>query len=100
MNASPATILSNPLVSSAHPNVVIDTIKPAEDGRGFVVRLYESSGSATRARLNFGVTVLGVHLSNTLEDVLAPLTFEPDGCGITLRPFQIATLRIESVVRG
>jgi alpha-mannosidase len=80
-----------PLVTVEPPNVVIDTIKPAEDGKGFVVRLYESHGMATEARLAFGRPVKRVRLSNTLEDDGAAL----EGERLTLRPYQIATLRIE-----
>jgi alpha-mannosidase len=75
--------------------VIIDTLKPAEDGRGFVVRLYESTGCATKARLAFGVPLRNVNLSNTLEDRLASLALEKNACRLDLRPFQIVTLRVE-----
>jgi alpha-mannosidase len=75
--------------------VIIDTLKPAEDGDGFVVRLYESTGSATKARLAFGVPLRNVSLSNTLEDRLAPLAVEKNACRLDLGPFQIVTLRVE-----
>ena len=74
---------------------MIDTIKPAEDGKGFVVRLYESSGSAVLAHLKFGVSIRTVQRSNTLEDMLEPVAVTSGTCAINLRPFQIATLRIE-----
>jgi len=89
---APDAVIAKTLVTVDAPSVVIDTIKPAEDGRGFVVRLYESSGSAVRARLSFGVPVRGVALSNTLED--AGEALDAKDCTLTLRPFQIATLRI------
>jgi alpha-mannosidase len=91
---APSEILSRPLVSAEPANVVIDTIKPAEDGKGFVIRLYESAGSATKARLAFGVPVRSITLSNTLEDKLSPVVIERGGCTLNLRPFQIATLRV------
>ncbi len=90
----PAAILRRPLVSAEPANVVIDTIKPAEDGKGFVVRLYESAGSASSARLAFGVPIRSFTLSNTLEDALAPVACEANTCTLSLRPFQIVTLRI------
>jgi alpha-mannosidase len=73
---------------------VIDTIKPAEDGKGFVVRLYESSGCATKARLMFGISPKSIQRSNTLEDLIEPFALTSGGCDIVLRPFQITTLRI------
>ena len=91
---APAAILQTPLVCAEPANVVIDTIKPAEDGKGFVVRLYESSGSSTRAQLKFGPPVNRVERSNTLEDDGAPVPLKDNACALALRPFQIATLRV------
>jgi alpha-mannosidase len=87
-------ILRRPLVSIEPANVIIDTLKPAEDGKGFIVRLYESTGSATKARLAFGIPVRNVHLSNTMEDRLAPLAVADNACQFDVRPFQIVTLRV------
>jgi alpha-mannosidase len=74
--------------------LIVVKLKPAEDGKGFVARLYESTGAATRARLMFGIPVRNVCLSNTLEDRLAALTVENNACEIKVRPFQIVTLRV------
>jgi alpha-mannosidase len=73
---------------------VVDTIKPAEDGEGWIVRLYESHGAATKATLTFGVPVKRIDLSNTLEDDLEAIAVDRGGCALTLRPFQIVTLRL------
>ena len=94
IDGKPDALLSTSLVAGEPSNVVIDTIKPAEDGKGFVVRLYESSGCAANARLTFGVRVRDVQLSNTLEDTLQPIAVKDNACMLALRPFQIATLRI------
>ncbi|MEI9887146.1 MAG: glycoside hydrolase family 38 C-terminal domain-containing protein [Rhizomicrobium sp.] len=88
-------VLAKPLAAADSEAVVIDTIKPAEDGTGWVVRLYESRGSAVRMRLSFGVPVRGVAVSNTLEDGGEALTVGANGVALTLRPFQILTLRVE-----
>ncbi len=91
---APAAILEASLVTAIPSSVVVDTIKPAEDGEGWVVRLYESHGGRAWARLAFGVPVKGAWLSNTLEDRLAPLPLEAGGCSLELRGFQIVTLRL------
>jgi alpha-mannosidase len=93
-NGKAPTQLSRPIVLAEPSNVVIDTIKPAEDGKGFVVRLYESIGSASQARLTFGVPVRTIHLSNTLEDALSTVAHTGGDCALDLRPFQIMTLRV------
>ena len=91
---APAAILETTLVAAMPASVVIDTIKPAEDGEGWVVRLYESHGGGALARLIFGVPVERAWLSNTLEDRLAPLPLEAGGCALSLRGFQIVTIRL------
>ncbi len=92
---APHAAPAKPLVTTDTKAVVIDTIKPAEDGKGWVVRLYESQGSAVRALLIFGVPVRAVRMSNTLEDDGEALSVETNGVALTLRPFQIVTLRID-----
>ncbi|MDR3511686.1 MAG: glycoside hydrolase family 38 C-terminal domain-containing protein [Caulobacteraceae bacterium] len=87
-------VLETPLASVDAPSVVIDTIKPAEDGDGWVVRLYESGGGHARARLRFGVPVRSAWLSNGLEDRLEALPQAAHGLDLDLRPFQIMTLRL------
>jgi alpha-mannosidase len=93
-NGAPAQILERPLVSSDATNVVIDTLKPAEDGKGWVVRLYESHGTTTAAKLSFGVPVRSIHRSNTLEDRGDAVLTTDGTCKLALRPFQIVTLRV------
>ncbi|MEO8925638.1 MAG: glycosyl hydrolase-related protein, partial [Caulobacteraceae bacterium] len=94
MPGAPPAILQASLVAASPVQVVVDTIKPAEDGEGWIVRLYESHGGWAEARLAFGVPVKNVWFSNTLEDRLAPVPLEAGGCTLTLRGFQIVTLRL------
>ena len=91
----PNTVLRQSLASVEPANVVIDTIKPAEDGKGWVVRLYESYGGSADARLTFGVPVRNIWMSNTLEDAGTTLAVTANACSLKLRPFQITTLRID-----
>ncbi len=93
-SSSVGAVLEKPLVVAEPGNVIVDTIKPAEDGDGFVVRLYEAHGSATAATLAFGVPVKKAEMSNTLEDHVAPLSIEGNGVRLSLRPFQITTIRL------
>ncbi|MEO8812575.1 MAG: glycoside hydrolase family 38 C-terminal domain-containing protein [Caulobacteraceae bacterium] len=87
-------ILGRTLVSATPAGVVVDTIKPAEDGEGWVARLYESAGAAAVVRLDFGVPVRRVWLSNTLEDRLEPIALVDGGCRLEMRGFQVTTLRL------
>ena len=91
----PDALLKRSLVEARPVGVVIDTIKPTEDGEGFVVRLYESFGAQAGAHLTFGAPIREAWLSNTLEDLLSPLAIEAGTVALALRPFQIATLRLK-----
>lgn len=93
----PGEPLRQSFLKASAPNVVVDTIKPAEDGEGWVVRLYESTGAHAAVTLEFGVEISAVWTSNILEDRLEGLPVEGRICRLSLRPFQIATLRVLGV---
>lgn len=92
--AGAAEVLEMPLVTVSPGSVVLDTIKPAEDGEGWVVRLYESGGGAATVRLAFAFPPAKAWRSNSLEDRLEPLALETGGLSVSLRGFQILTLRL------
>ena len=88
---------SNRIIECESGAVVVDTIKPAEDGDGIIVRLYESHGSHVRTTLKFAGPPVSARVVNLLEEPLdgeAGLEQTGDGIRLTLRPFQILTLRL------
>ncbi|MFJ4923200.1 alpha-mannosidase [Streptomyces sp. NPDC088725] len=90
-----------PLVSVGHPDVVVEAVKLADDRSGdVVVRLYESRGGRARTRLTAGFPVTGVYETDLLEDTLAVRPYEGDAVALTLRPFQILTLRLARGLPG
>ncbi len=85
-------------VACDNPAVVIETIKPAEDGNGTILRLYESHGSHAQATLTFAVppkTVEHVNLLEQRHDEDIALMTDASKVALRLRPFQIVTLRVE-----
>lgn len=84
---------SGPLLAVDAPNVVVETVKPAEDGRGYIVRLYECERSATRARIRLAGTVFE---TNLLEEDQQPLATKDEVLELEFRPFEIKTLRVMS----
>ncbi|WP_250305886.1 glycoside hydrolase family 38 C-terminal domain-containing protein [Streptomyces sp. A 4/2] len=96
-----------PLVSTGHPAVTVESVKLAEDRSGdVVVRLYESAGGRADTTLRLGFPVARVQVTDLLEQPLQDATggteadAEADADGdseelaVSLRPFQILTLRI------
>ncbi len=85
------------LLTCSNSAVVIETIKLAEDRSGdVVIRLYESLGSRVRATITPEFGWRSVVQTDLLERAIAPTAIDGDEEGdvsVTLRPFQIVTLR-------
>ena len=83
-----------PLISVDLPNIVVETVKRAEDGNGIVVRLYESQRRRGVLTLSAGFELAEAWHTNLLEENEAAL--EPSGNSVELpvRPYEIVTLRL------
>ena len=80
-----------PLVSVAHPNVVVETVKPCEDTQSaYILRLYEAAGDWTRTSLRFAQKPDAVIECNMLEAELAQV--DPDN--LVFEPFRIRTFKV------
>jgi len=78
------------------PNVVIETVKPAEDRSGdVVVRLYEAKRSATRCVLRTSLPVAQALATNMLEEGGQRLPLKAGAIALEFRPFEIKTLRLK-----
>jgi alpha-mannosidase len=55
------------------PEIVIATVKQAEDGQGLIVRLYESACASTRGELACGFVVAEAAETNLIEEEPKPL---------------------------
>lgn len=76
-------------------NIVLETVKPAEDGSGdVIVRLYEGMRTATRCTLQTALPVRAVSQTNLLEEDAQPLPFANGEIRLDFRPFEIKTLRL------
>ncbi len=86
-----------PLVTSDNPAVSVEAVKLADDRSGdVVVRLYECHGGRARATLHTGFPLAGAEVNDLLERPLAgeQVSVEGGAVAVTLRPFQILTLRL------
>ncbi len=82
------------LASCTSPNVIIETIKRAEDGNGIIVRLYESQRKRGQVQVKMGGAVESAWVTNLLEENESALSVENDSILLNLKPYQIVTLRI------
>jgi len=77
-------------------NVILETVKPAEDGSGdIIVRLYESIRSTTRCRLSIALPVKKAHITDMLEKIQADLPLTGGDVELDFGPFEIKTLRLK-----
>jgi len=76
-------------------NVIIDTIKPAEDGSGdLIVRLYESKRADCDCALCWSLPVVRAALTNMMERELSPLILQGGGVQLHFTPFEVKTVRL------
>ena len=87
-----------PLVETGD-SAIVEAVKLADDRSGdVVVRLYESLGRRCRTRLSAGFAVRKVTETDLLERPKATdalLSWDEGGAELSLRPFQIVTLRLQ-----
>jgi len=83
------------LCSTNMKNVVIETIKPAEDGNGVVVRLYECDNSLTNATLLWNQPFSIVEDCNLLEEKIDDVAFNKNEINFTIKPYEIKTFLIK-----
>ena len=80
---------------SQSPRAVIETVKPAEDGRGVVVRLYEAHNSRGPVSFTLSPDVVSVEEIPLLEDGPGtPVTVTNGQFTLSLCPYEIVTLRL------
>ncbi len=75
--------------------MIVETIKPAEDGRGLIIRLYETHNQRGRGSLSFATTINAAEECNLLEKALGPVSFLENSLEFQVRPFEIKTFRVQ-----
>ena len=85
-------------LSVTSSNVIVESVKKAEDSNEYIVRLYEASDKPSTAVLNFARTPRSARETDMLEwDKFAPSTaFAIQGTKVTVpvKPFEVKTIRV------
>jgi alpha-mannosidase len=79
-----------PIITIDNENIIVETIKTTEDGKGIAVRLYERYGNEEKVTISPNFKHEGIFECNLLEQNLNKVTPE-----ITLTPYQIKTIYIK-----
>jgi len=79
------------------PNVMLTTLKRAEDGAGIIIRLIEMQGEPTTASVTLPhLTVAKATVTNLIEENKGRPVFTEHQVQVDLKAFGIATIRIET----
>lgn len=78
-------------VTTDNRNVVVETIKPSEDGKGVVLRVYEAQGNNEKASVRLSKQPKKVTETNMLEEPIGEIDLKE----INFTPFEIKTIYLE-----
>ena len=96
-NVSPTVVrggAQDSLLTVDAPNVIVESVKWAEDAEAFVVRLYEAGRTGVWATIRFGVPVASAQETNLLEEEGTPVEIADGAMRLWFRPFEIKTLLV------
>ena len=92
--ASPPT----PVVSVEHPGVDVSAVKRADDGSGdLIVRLAEVCGSRVQVPVRTAGRIIAAQRCNLLEEPQRALDVADGFVNLTMRPFELVTLRLSDL---
>lgn len=82
------------LVSADCENIVIETVKKAEEDDSVIIRMYESFDSKTNVTLTFGTCFKEAYLCNMLEENIEKLELSENSLTLPIKNFEIITLKL------
>ena len=75
-------------------NVILETVKAAEDGNGIILRLYESENAKTKVCLTVNRDFERAYICNLLEETETEAAVSENRIQIPVKPYEIMTVRI------
>jgi alpha-mannosidase len=103
-----ASAFSSAIKITGNPSLVLDTVKRGEDdedvsrgellkrkGKSVILRIYESLGGRSRGTIETTLDVKKVWKTNVLEDDGEEVEIEEGKVDIILKPFEVATFRLQ-----
>lgn len=92
--ASTTGITNSSFIQTDCTHVIVETVKPAEDGDGLIMRLYEAHNQRGHGTLTFNTAILSAHECNLLEEPLNDVSSQRNTLSFQVRPFEIKTFRV------
>ena len=82
------------LVSSTNPNLRVKAFKKAQDGDGYIVRVYELSGNGAKGQILFGNSLTGAEEVNGIEAPKGAASFAGKALNVESTKFALKTFRV------
>ena len=81
------------MISCESSSIVIDTVKMSEDGKGVIVRLYETQRIRTQTKLQLGFAYKEGYKCDLLENRISEQKLAGDNVELSIKPYEIITLK-------
>lgn len=82
---------SNGLLDIDAPNIIAESIKWAENGEGFILRIYDAGRTGKKVNIKFNIPLREVVETNLLEEELAVTQITDNSINTYVKPFEIKT---------
>lgn len=82
------------IASTTNPNLRIKAFKKAQDGDGYIVRVYELSGKGASGKVVFNNTLSAAAEVNGIEDPKGPASFAGNSLSVESGKFALRTFRV------
>ena len=96
---SPLTVLGasskGSLVKLSSSSVFVEAIKQAEDGDGWIVRLYEATGADVDCMVTLGLPTTTASVVNLMEEHIDSVDVQDNTLALSFRPYEIISLRLK-----
>lgn len=83
------------MITCNQENIVIETIKKAEDSDDVVIRLYDAYNLTTQVEIRFGFDVSRAYICNMLEVNESELSVVNRSVTIQVKNYEIVTLKLQ-----
>ncbi len=75
-------------------NVIIETVKKAEDKEGTVIRMYESENAYTKTKLTVNAEFKKAFVCNLLEETEREASVNGNQIEVVLKPYEVVTVKL------
>ncbi|NLU53301.1 MAG: alpha-mannosidase [Clostridiaceae bacterium] len=82
------------LVEVDRKNIIVETVKKAEDSDSVIIRLYECDGMSTTANLKFGIAPKKIVPVDLMENEIGEAEEYSNSASLSFKPFEILTLKL------